>query len=450
MKYLKNGKNTSYCFSDIYDIVIVGGGLVGLTFVSALGAKLNDFPLKIALIEESDFKNVKKWIPSSIEYSNRVSSLNTSTVSFLQDIGVWKYVKKDRIQPYHEMQIWDALSSSRIHFYSKNYKKKYITSNVLAFMIENINLQFALLKKINELSNSIYTFDSTKIASITYNHHPNSNYDLSRWPCIKLLNGKTLVSRLLIGADGAHSLVRQFSEIKFVGQDYNAHGLVATLKLDQFSSVNGIPTAWQRFLPQGPIALLPLPDKYATLVWSCSPEIATFLKSLPKSTFLSLINAAYRLNPTDLSYILSLKSHLEIEDQIKWRLGLYQEKSPVPSFAIDLQDNTRASFHDAAHTIHPLSGQGLNMGLRDAKSLSEIILDALSFGQDIGNYQVLQQYTSDRYWTNYMMLAITDGLYKLYSTDNPLVVGLRSVGLSSIDRFNWIKRMLIKEMSMKF
>ncbi|KAG5519154.1 hypothetical protein PMAC_002242 [Pneumocystis sp. 'macacae'] len=464
---LKNNKIPPYIPLNIYDIVIIGGGITGLAFASVLGSKLSKFSLKIALVETSDLENVKKWTPSPLEYSNRVSSLNRSTVSYLQDIGVWKYVKKERVQSYHEMQVWDGISSSRIHFFSGNYKFKNQESNALAFMIENINLQSAILKKISQFSDPIHIFDSEKTASITYNEDIKSTYDLSNWPCVKLSNGKTLISRLLIGADGIHSSVKKFSGIKSTGWDYNAHGLVATLKLHHFSSVNGVPTAWQRFLPQGPIAILPLPDKYGTLVWSCPPEMAEFLKNLPKSTFLSLVNAAYRLEAVDLSYILSLKSYLEIEDQIKWRLKLYQENFPVPSFVIDLQNNTRASFQlrmrhltnytkerialigDAAHAIHPLSGQGLNMGFGDIKSLSEIILNALSIGKDIGDSQILQQYTSHRYLKNCIMLAITDNLYRLYSTSNPFIVRLRSLGLSSINQFEWIKKILINEVSAK-
>lgn len=420
---------------------------------------MREFPLKIALIERYGFKNVKKWEPFNLEYSNRVSSLNLSIVSFLQNWGIWKYVKKERVQPYYKMQVWDGISSSRIHFCSEDNQEKCNESNALAFMIENINLQFALLKKINEFSNSIDIFDESEISSITYN--------LNHWPVVKLSNGQTFISRLLIGADGVHSLVRKFSGIESFGWDYNAHALVATLKLENFSSINKIPTAWQRFLPQGPIAILPLPNKFATLVWSCPPEMATFLKSLPKSTFLALINAAYRLDMVDLSYILSLKSYLEIEDQIKWRLRVYQKNELVPSFAINLQDNTRASFQlgtrhlrnyikerivllgDAAHTIHPLSGQGLNMGLGDVKSLSKIIFNALSIGEDIGSYHILQQYVSDRYLTNYIMLGVTDKLYKLYSTDDPFIVGLRTIGLSGINKLDWTKKIFIKKVSLE-
>ncbi|KAG4306071.1 hypothetical protein PORY_000059 [Pneumocystis oryctolagi] len=468
IRRLKNRRFFSHIPSNIYDVVIVGGGITGLTFASVLSSKLYSFPLKIALIEESNLENVKKWTPSTLEYSNRVSSLNASTVSFLQDIDVWKHVKKERVQPYHKIHVWDGISSSKIEFFSENYQTESPESNALAFMIENINLQHALLKKITELSNPIHIYDSEKISSITYDNYTNNICDLKNWPCIKLLNGKTLISRLLIGADGAHSYVRKFSGIESINWDYNAHGLVATLKLTHFSSVNGIPTAWQKFLPQGPIAILPLPNKYATLVWSCPVEMAEFLKNLPKSTFLSLINAIYRLDIADISYILSLKSYSEIEDQIEWRLKLYQDNSPIPSFAIDLQDNTRASFQlktshsidyakeriallgDAAHTVHPLSGQGLNMGLGDVKSLSEVIHNALSVGQDIGNFQVLQQYTSNRYLKNCIMLCITDKLYKLYSTNNPFIVKLRSIGLNSINQFDWVKRMLMRKVSMEF
>ncbi|QSL64176.1 hypothetical protein MERGE_000331 [Pneumocystis wakefieldiae] len=410
MGYLKNVKTPQYSLSKFYDIVIIGGGISGLTLASVLGSKLDHFPLRIALIEKSDLKNLKKWAPFESEYSNRISSLNLSTVLFLKDVGIWKYVKKERVQPYHGMQVWDGISSSRISFCSGNYKEKQNESKALAFMIENVNLQSALLKKISEFSNLVDIFDSTKISCIKYDNCGNDVYDLGDWPVVELLDGKTIISRLLIGADGVHSLVGKFSGIESFAWDYNAHGLVATLKLTDSSSVNEITTAWQRFLSCGPIAILPLPNKYATLVWSCLPEMAASLKSLPKSTFLSLINAAYRLDMADLSYILSLKSYLEIETQIKLRLQFYQKNGPVPPLAIDLQDNTRESFQlrtrhlksyikeriallgDAAHTIHPLSGQGLNMGLSDVRSLSRVIFNALSIGQDIGMITVSIKY----------------------------------------------------------
>ncbi|KTW30750.1 ubiquinone biosynthesis monooxygenase COQ6 [Pneumocystis carinii B80] len=411
---------------------------------------------------------MKKWVFFESEYSNRTSSLNLSTVLFLKEVGIWKYVKKERVQPYYGMQVWDGITSSRIDFCIENYEKKQKESKALAFMIENVNLQSALLKRMKEFSSFIDIFDSAEISCIKYDNCGNDVYDLSDWPVVNLSNGKTIVSRLLIGADGFNSLVGEFSGIESFGWDYDAHGLVATLKLADFSSVNEVITAWQRFLPYGPIAILPLPNKYATLVWSCPPEMAEFLKGLPKSTFIFLINAAYRLDITDLSYILSLKSYLEIEDQIKWRLGFCQKNDPIPPFVIDLQDNTRQSFQlrtrhlksyvkerialvgDAAHIIHPLSGQGLNMSLGDVRSLSRVIFNALSIGQDIGTSQVLKQYESDRYLKNYIMLGVTDKLHKLYSTENPFIVRLRSLGLSSINKFDWIKKILIKKVSLEF
>jgi ubiquinone biosynthesis monooxygenase Coq6 len=251
--------------------------------------------------------------------------------------------------------------------------------------------------------------------------------------------------------------VRTFAGIEARGFDYNRHGVVASLKLE--GPGWGGPEhkiAYQRFLPTGPIAMLPLPGDMATLVWSTTPERAATLKSLSQNDFVAMVNAGFRLSPTDLEYLHTLSSGQT--EEVAWR----EKHTPVNERAIpmrvaDVQAGTVASFPlrmrhadtytgervalvgDAAHTIHPLAGQGLNQGQGDAAALVRTISHAVRTGQDIGSTLALESYNSERYAENNAMLGVCDKLHRLYSVESGPIVGLRSLGLRAVDAMGPLK-----------
>lgn len=370
------------------------------------------------------------------------------------------------MQPYQEMQVWDGVSDARISFDWDTAKPLLSPRNpakptTIAYMIENVNTTTALLSRLEELG-GVDMFTATKVNSIELGADTDK-MDLSSWPILTLSNGKTLAARLLVGADGANSPVRTFADIESRGFDYGRHGVVASLKMEgQGWGGPDHKIAYQRFLPTGPIAMLPLPGNTSTLVWSTTPERAAKLKALAPNDFVAMVNAGFRLSPTDLEYLHTLPSGQE--EEVAWR----QKHTPVnertvPMRVTNVQPGTVASFPlrmrhadtytgervalvgDAAHTIHPLAGQGLNQGQGDAAALVRTIAHAVQTGQDIGSTLALESYTSERYAENNAMLGVCDKLHRLYSVKSGPIVGLRSLGLRAVDAMGPLKNFFMSK-----
>ena len=349
------------------------------------------------------------------------------------------------------MQVWDGVTGSRIEFdWPRGSQGK-----TIAYMNENLNLTSGLLKRIEELG-GVKVFDNTKVENIELGKET-EGVDLTSWPVVQLAGGKQLAARLLIGADGANSPVRAFAGINSDGWDYNRHGVVATVELEG-EGWGGAErkVAYQRFLPTGPAAMLPLPGKLSTLVWSTTPERAALLKSLAPEDFTAMVNAAFRLSPVDLTYMHSLKSGHA--DEYNWRIKHTPfDAHHVPQTVTAVQEGTVASFPlkfrhadtyigervaligDAGHTTHPLAGQGLNQGQGDVESLVKTIEYSVTHGQDIGVYMSLESYNAERYAKNHVLMGVVDKLHKLYSVENGPLVPLRSVGLSAVNALGPLK-----------
>jgi ubiquinone biosynthesis monooxygenase Coq6 len=414
----------------------------------------------VALVEAQDLTKIKSWQLPPDRFSNRCSSLTPSSALFLDQIGAWRHLKRDRVQAYQEMQVWDGVTGARIEFdWAPGTAPA--AGTTIAYMNENLNLTSGLLKRLEELG-GVSVFDSAKVERITYGEET-EDMDLREWPVVHLSGGRQLSARLLVGADGANSPVRSFAGIEARGWDYNRHGVVATLQMEgegwggEHSKI-----AYQRFLPTGPVAMLPLPGNYSTLVWSTTPSNASLLKSLSAKDFIAMVNAAFRLPPTDLEYMHTQEAGQA--EEYSWRL----EHTPfdpraVPQTAMGVQEGTVASFPlklrhadtyiaervaligDAAHTIHPLAGQGLNQGQGDVQSLAKTIEYAVSHGQDIGVTMSLEPYVSERYAANHLLLGVCDKLHKLYSVGSGPLVPLRSVGLNAVNALGPLKTFFMNQ-----
>jgi ubiquinone biosynthesis monooxygenase Coq6 len=360
-------------------------------------------------------------------------------------------MKRDRIQDFHEMQVWDGVTGARIEFDPPASGP----SKTMAYMTENLNLTSGLLKRLDELGN-VAVFDKSRVEKIDLGEET-EDMDLRDWPVVHLSSGKTLAARLLVGADGANSPVRSFAGIESRGWDYGRHGLVATLQLEgegwggQFSKI-----AYQRFLPTGPVAMLPLPGNCSTLVWSTTPENAALLKKLSPKDFIALVNSAFRLSPVDLAYMHSQTDGQE--DEYNWRIQHTPvDAEAIPQTVVGVQEGSIASFPlklrhadtyigerialigDAAHTVHPLAGQGLNMGQGDVQSLVKSIEYAVSHGQDLGTQLSLESYNSERYAANHVLMGVCDKLHKIYSIESGPLVGVRSLGLRAVNALSPVK-----------
>ncbi|CAL1715318.1 unnamed protein product [Somion occarium] len=427
-------KRFSHSISDHCDIVIVGGGPAGLALATALGSCRNiQASLRVVLVEASDLSKVKQWsLPEG--YSNRVSSITNASRGFLQDIGAWPMVEVSRTGPVEEIQVWDGVSDARITFSASEMLPAQSTVE-LSRLTENLNLQRALLHRLSSLG-AVELVDRVKVQSIIQ-----ENTEGSTWPLVHLSDGRVIRTRLLVGADGPNSPVRTYAGIKSYGWAYDTHAIVGTLyhaPRGPYSSPNT--TAYQRFLPTGPIAFLPLSETASSLVWSTKPPLAAALKAVDPSVLAAMINAAFRLPEVSMRYLHSRIVEAqergspitldELREEIAFRershaidshsayssLVVQQDTSGIPPEGADglpplvtsIQPGTIASFPlrfshaesyigegagartvlvgDAAHTTHPLAGQGLNMGLADVRALADCISQAVSRGLDLGKF----------------------------------------------------------------
>lgn len=454
-----------------------------------LGATPATSHLKVALIESQDLRKARAWQPPSgpNEYANRCSSLTPTSVSFLERIGAWRHVEQSRVQPYQEMHVWDGQNGSKISFdWSAEMSPFEDQPRTVATMIENSNLVRGLLARIEELGGEEHStvFSRTTVRDIRNGSSVDDGPDLSAWPVLTLspttpegssTGERTIAARLLVGADGINSPVRAYADITTHGWDYDRHGVVATLTVDRpvEPSSNAIRTAYQRFLPGlgGPIALLPLPNQAATMVWSTTVENAAYLKSLPPEAFVAMVNAAFRLSMTDLRYMMTLSASGSAgethESALEWRLQHTPQPYPeiLPPRVTAVQPGTTASFPlrfrhasayisprvcligDAAHVVHPLGGQGLNLGLGDVAALVDTIGYAVDHGMDVGDLLALEPYAAKRYFENVKVGAACDLLHKLYTVDmawHPLVWG-RGFGLDLLDRVDMVKNWIMKQ-----
>ncbi|ORZ02753.1 hypothetical protein BCR43DRAFT_449767 [Syncephalastrum racemosum] len=445
-----------------YDVVIIGGGVSGTALACSLAANpaLQDY--RVALVEAMDLSNTRNWTPSPDAYSNRVVSLTPASMRFLEKIGVAEHLDTNRVHPYREMHVWDGVTDARIDFDTRLLHGITADKDAIATMVENTHLQHAMLKRLTH--SNVDIFEKARVASI----------QKGVWPTVQLENGEELEARLLVGADGINSPVRQFANIQSLGWDYDMQGVVATFEIA--SRPND--ASYQRFLPSGPIAMLPLGDRFASIVWSIPPSKAALLKKMPAQDFCTLVNSAFRLDLPDLNYLFSQidpatgETRCDFGAEYTWRQDVAQHglthrerdahEARFPPFLEAVDANSRASFPlrmrnsqhyyddrvvlvgDAAHTVHPLAGQGLNQGLLDVECLSNLIGRGAGEGQDIGNVHLLREYASARYVRNIAMLSACDKLHKLYSTDFAPITWVRSLGLSAVNQLDFVKAEIMK------
>jgi len=381
-----------------YDVIIVGGGMVGLLAACALG----NSPLKVAVIEPRPTME-----PRGADYDLRVSALTLATQTMLDAVGAWSGIVDRRFAPVQGMRIAQADDAAELEFNAAE-----IGEPCLAYIVENGVIVAALRERLQQFTN-VHVVDSAV-----------TDFTIGELAEITTADGRRLSARLVVGADGAESAVRQRMEVPVRKLDMRQLGIVATVRTERPHE----DTARQVFLPTGPLAFLPLPESRAcSIVWSADRERAEELIALDDAEFLAALTAAFGD-----------------------RLGAIQSVSARAAFPLALAHADRyvrdrmALIGDAAHTVHPLAGQGVNLGFLDAAALTEVLLAAVHERRDIGAEHVLRRYERWRKGDNLAMISVTGGFRYLFGNDWPVMTGLRGAGLSLTNRFAPVKNLIMR------
>lgn len=393
-----------------YDVLIVGGGLAGL----GMAAGLADLPLRVALVEAGPLALGWPGIGAGVaDYDARVSAITPASQQWLARLGAWEAISRSRLCSYTDMQVWDAEGTGEVHFQAGE-----VNAESLGHIVEN-RLILAALSDIVAAAANIHCFEHSPVAQMSY---------AGGEATLELEGGKRLAAELLIAADGAHSRIRQWANFKTREWDYGQQAIVTTVKMANSHAF----TAWQRFLPEGPLAFLPLaasdaPDRYCSIVWSADVDYAARLMALDDAAFASALAQAF-------------ESRLGSVEALGQRFSFPLRQR----HAVDYIKPGIALVGDAAHSIHPLAGQGINLGFKDAAVLQEEIRRAVDRGLPLGSEAMLGRYQRRRKGDNLTMMAVMEGFKRLFAQKSLPVRWLRNTGMRWVNDAGPLKRQLIR------
>lgn len=382
----------------MFDICVVGGGMVGAAISLGLGQQ----GLRVALVENQ--------LPMPFDASQgpdiRVSAISVASQSLLAKLGAWRVIRDMRLCPYSRLSVWEK-PACRTDFVAEDIQQPY-----LGHIIENRVIQLGLYQAMQAYSN-ITCFNGEAITHIQLNDRP----------IITLTNAEQIHASWLIGADGANSQVRQAAAIGVQGWQYTQQALAILIK--QQGPQQSI--TWQQFTPTGPLAYLPLYDGYACLVWYHQADNIKQLKALHKDKLKQAVLAAFPDELTDF----------DILDCASFPLTRMHAKQYVKGRVV--------LAGDAAHTINPLAGQGVNIGFKDAAALIEAFTESRSDSKGTDDQgQKLQQYEQQRRADNLLMMTVMDSLYAAFSNDVGALRQLRNWALTMANRSGPIKKHVMK------
>ena len=377
------------------DIVVVGGGMVG----AAAALALSRAGFKTALVEA---RAPQPWQPQH-EMDLRVVGLAPSSIQLLDDMDVWTSIREARSSAYSHMHVWDAESGASISFDAASEDRQQ-----LGYIVENNLVQWTLWQALEAAG--VQRLCPSQVLAFE------AREDRIQ---LELDDGQSLNAGLLVAADGAASPLRQLAGIGTRGRDYEQSAVVAHLQTERPHEN----TAWQRFLPAGPLALLPLADGRSSLVWSMPEDEARRVLALDDQAFLGELGIAS-----------------------DFRLGRILATSARAAFPLKLQLAQRYQAErfvllgDAAHAVHPLAGQGVNLGLRDVTEMRDTLVAARLAGRDIGAEHVLRRYARRRRSADTLDALGLDALARIYAWQSPSLVAARGFGVRLLDRLSPIKR----------
>lgn len=391
-----------------FDVLIIGGGMVGACLAALMANDRELSRLRIALLDA----NPPTTPPADTGVDLRVSAISRASQRILDSVGAWSRIPLQYVSPYTQMTVWDGASRPHspgsIHFCAS------ATSEPdLGAIVENRRLQWAI-------------YDSPPMRQVTVLRAELKQLTIENdHAAVMLADGRTICAALIVGADGADSLSRQLAGIGTTGWKYDQRAFVTHVGTEHSHGQ----TAWQRFLPAGPIAFLPLADGRSSIVWTTTPEHAQQLCECPAEAL-----------------------GRQIADAIDGVLGTVDATGPRGAFPLRLihaVSYSTARFvlvGDAAHAVHPLAGQGVNLGFLDCAALVEILAAEAQTGSGaavLGESRVLRRYERWRKSENTIALGLIDGLNRLFSNSSATLGWLRRTGLSAVDRSALAKRFLI-------
>ncbi len=383
------------------EVVIVGGGMVGLT----LGCALASGGVEVAVIDRVDPAEL-----TGQAFDGRVSAIAFASMRALDTIGVWPKLLEpgDQNQPIHAIRVSDGESLLFLH-----YDQRELGDDPLGYIVENRHMRtalFALARQMPKLKlfapNGLVWLDRTGSGVVA-----------------ELVDGTRLTARLAVAADGRNSALRRAAGIRTIGWSYPQTGIVCTVAHEL--PHRGI--AHERFLPAGPFAILPMCGGRSSLVWTEREDMAPAILALDENGFSD-----------------------ELADRFGEFLGRVTVVGPRWHYPLSLlhadryTDERLVLVGDAAHAIHPIAGQGLNLGLRDVGALAEVLIDARRLGLDLGDANTLVRYQRWRRFDNMLMMAVTDGLNRLFSNELAPLRLARNLGLAAVNRLPPLKRLFMR------
>ncbi len=391
------------------DVIVVGGGLVGLAVSLGLAASKPGLGLSVVIVDAQMVDHT--LLP---EFDGRASAISKASRNMLEALGVWKELEPHAL-PISDIVVSDSQLSDNVRPVFLRFDQRDNQQWPSAYMVENRFMRQALLAQVKRTTN-IEFFAPCKVTAMKAGPY---------FAQTTLDDNRVLSAPLVVAADGRNSQLRQQAGIKTIGWNYRQHGIVATIEHER--PHGGV--AEEHFLPVGPFAILPLKQPCrSSLVWTEREDIALKLMQAPDEEF-----------------------DRELGVRFGTHLGKFKRIGPRWSYPLSLQLATDyvaprlMLVGDAAHVVHPLAGLGFNLGLRDAAALVEVVKDALHLGLDFGNLNVGENYQSWRRFDNFSAALMMDGLNRLFSNASPTIRQIRDMGLGLVENSPAAKQFFIKE-----
>ena len=385
-----------------YDVVINGGGMVGATLACLLAKSGR----QVAVIEYAKATEFSADSP----YDLRVSAISRASQKAFTEIGAWEAMHEMRVSPYESMEVWDAEGDGSVRFDAAELGEPDI-----GHIIENQVIQKAVSDSLKRYENvDLYQPDSLKDFSV---NEDNVETGLVK---IMLKSGGVITANLLVGADGANSRVRELAGIDIEFDDYAQSGLVAVVSTEHHHQY----TAWQRFQKTGPLAFLPLSDGSCSIVWTLPSDRADYYLSLGKNDFKQALAEAFDHKLGNIT-------------KVGKRAAFPLRGSQAKPYVMD----RIALVGDAAHTIHPLAGQGVNLGIKDVVELSK----QLEGVADVGKIKALRRYERARRGDNLITMRAMEGFRLLFGHSAKPVKSIRNFGMNVFNQLPVIKNEVIRK-----